>query len=384
MDSAEAGTTVAEFITAEDSPPELVEKAFARLNHQLFSQWTDLRKSPAVVAAVKKALKTPELQAQALELTDDLEDPVYGSELLAVAKSKSAPEEVRGTAIQALGKTHDAAYLPELDKLAQNGPLALRVVAVRAMGYAKPRGLESKFKTIVLSDAPNEIRAEAVRVLGRSDQGCNLLLDLEQAGELPSELRNVATIVTNANRKPAIKARAERLLPAFTSKNKTPLPPIGDLVWLEGNPENGRKVFGDTAGPKCKTCHKLGQGKKSVGPDLSAIGSKLGKQALFESILNPSAGIAPEYYVWILQTKSQGEVIGIITEDTPQRVTVRTDTGDEFRFKPVDITSRRRSRLSLMPEDLVKTMTKQQLVDVVAFLTTLKEDHRTAKAADVR
>jgi hypothetical protein len=72
-----------------------------------------------------------------------------------------------------------------------------------------------------------------------------------------------------------------------------------------------------------------------------------------------------------------------MTEDTPQRVTVRTDTGDEFRFKPAEIISRRRSRLSLMPEDLAKTMTKQQLVDVVTFLTTLKEDHRTAKAANV-
>jgi len=35
---------------------------------------------------------------------------------------------------------------------------------------------------------------------------------------------------------------------------------------------------------------------------------------------------------------------------------------------------RRRSRLSMMPEDLMNSMTEQQLVDVVEFLTTLKTE----------
>jgi hypothetical protein len=77
--------------------------------------------------------------------------------------------------------------------------------------------------------------------------------------------------------------------------------------------------------------------------------------------------------VWILETKTQGQVIGILREDTPQRVVVSADTGDELRLKPSDITSRRQSRLSMMPEDLINTMTEQQLIDVVQFLTTLRD-----------
>jgi hypothetical protein len=42
---------------------------------------SELRTNPAVIGAVKKALRTPELQSVAIELTDDLEDPVYGPEL---------------------------------------------------------------------------------------------------------------------------------------------------------------------------------------------------------------------------------------------------------------------------------------------------------------
>jgi putative heme-binding domain-containing protein len=100
---------------------------------------------------------------------------------------------------------------------------------------------------------------------------------------------------------------------------------------------------------------------------------------LYDSILHPSAGIAPDYYMWVLETTSQGDVIGIITEDTPQRVAVKTDATTEVRLKPAEIKSRRRSHLSLMPEDLMNYMTEQQLVDVVAYLTTLKEDRRAAR-----
>jgi putative membrane-bound dehydrogenase-like protein len=380
----EAGVTVAEFVQSKESPMELAEKAFAKLSRQLFSQWSELRTNPAVAEAVKMALKTPELQSVAIDLTDDLEDPVYGPELLALAKSAGNVESLRVLAAQSLGKTRDQGYLPELEKLSQSGPLALRAMAVRSMGTIKPKGLEAKLKPLILSKTPNEVRTEAVRALGRSAEGCNLLLDLEQSSELPSELRNAATVVTNASPSAAVKARAQKLLPPFTSKNKLRLPTAEQLLREQGDAEKGKNVFAATTGPKCKSCHSLEEGKKSVGPNLSAIGSKLGKQALLESILNPSAGIAPEFYVWILQTKTQGDVTGILTEDTPQRVTIKTETAEEVRFKPSEITSRRRSYLSLMPEDLVNTMTKQQLVDLLEFLTTLKESSRAVASANAQ
>ena len=63
----------------------------------------------------------------------------------------------------------------------------------------------------------------------------------------------------------------------------------------------------------------------------------------------------------------------------PQRVVVKTDATTEVRLKPSEIKLRRRSRLSMMPEDLMNYMTDQQLVDVVQYLTTLKEDRRASR-----
>ncbi len=195
---------------------------------------------------------------------------------------------------------------------------------------------------------------------------------------MPSELRNVASAVTNASPSAPIRDRAKRLLPPVVSKNRKPLPPVRELLGGKVTQSAGRKLFSAVAGPKCASCHSLDESKKSLGPNLSQIGDKLGKEALLDSILNPSAGIAPEYYVWRLQTKTEGIVIGIVAEDTPQRVTVLTDATTDLRFKPSEILSRQRSRLSLMPEDLANTMTEQQMVDVLAFLTTLKKEAKSA------
>ena len=100
---------------------------------------------------------------------------------------------------------------------------------------------------------------------------------------------------------------------------------------------------------------------------MAAIGSKLGKDAPLDSILNPSAAIAHEYVTWIL------------AEDTPQRVVVKTENGEAIRLKPGEIAGRRKSNLSMMPEDLVSKMTERQLVDVLEFLTTLKDEKRAGR-----
>jgi putative membrane-bound dehydrogenase-like protein len=372
----EAGLAVAEFVSSSEHPGELVEKAFGRLSRQLFSEWMGLRKNRTVIDAIKRGFNTAVLKPQALELAGDLEDPEFGPDLLVMAKAADSSEELRTMAIQALGHTGDQAYLPELEKLTQEGEVSLRVSAVRAIGSLMPATLESQMRKIILGESPNEVRTEAVRILGRSGSGCKLLLDLEQRAELPSELRNIASQVTNASRDVQIQRRARRLLPPVVSRNKKPLPPVREILAREGDPERGRKVFNATAGPKCKSCHSPDESRKSLGPNLSGIGDKLGKEAMLDAILNPSAGIAPEYYVWVLKTKKEGEVIGIIADDTPQRVTVLTDATTELRFKPSEVMARRRSRLSMMPEDLAGTMTEQQLVDLLSFLTTLKKERR--------
>jgi hypothetical protein len=129
MAAPEAGRTVAEIISSDATPADLAAHAFSNLSQRLFSEWVELRKDPAVVAAVKKSMLNPRTQAKAIELVDDLEDAEYAPELLAIVKSSAAAEDSRAAAIQALGRTRDQKYVPELQSLLRIGPVRLRVSA---------------------------------------------------------------------------------------------------------------------------------------------------------------------------------------------------------------------------------------------------------------
>ena len=371
MPSLEAGKAVAKLMVSRSTPSRLVREAFSSLSRQLFSQWIDLREHPEALLAVEVAFESPDLRPLALDVAGDWGHSRFGSHILALAGSEDETEELRQRALRVLGRTRDESHIPELEKFSSLGPLPLRLAAIRALGEIGGRDFYDRFKAIILSREPNEVRVEALRILGRTDEGCNLLLDLEVRGELPSELRTIASGLTLARRSAEIRARAQELLPPPLSKNRTPFPEAQELLARSGDPNQGRIVFEDPSGAKCSSCHSLGEDSKSTGPDLAVIADKLGKDALLDSILNPSAGIAPEYYVWILETKSAGEVIGILTGDTPREVELVTGDGERFRFQNSDILSRRRSHLSLMPEDLANAMTEEELVDLLAFLADL-------------
>jgi putative heme-binding domain-containing protein len=115
-----------------------------------------------------------------------------------------------------------------------------------------------------------------------------------------------------------------------------------------------------------------GEGKE-VGPNLSEIGGKLSKPALFESILYPSAGISHNYETYSAVTSDGNVLTGLLVSQTAEAVTLKKEDGLTVTLKPADIEELVKQKISLMPADLQKTMTTQELVDVVEYLTTLKK-----------
>jgi putative heme-binding domain-containing protein len=165
----------------------------------------------------------------------------------------------------------------------------------------------------------------------------------------------------------AIRARAAKILP-MPAVRRIPTAFELDLSY-SGKAANGRKVFQTDAG--CAACHSLG-GKKTIGPDLSTIGAKYGKQALLDQITNPSDAIAPEYIATIFMMKRGAPVLGFVTQETPDRIVVQTGADQSERLRPSDIESRRQSRTSLMAEGLLNHLSLQQVADLLEFLSTLK------------
>src|SRR5438094_8446468 len=141
---------------------------------------------------------------------------------------------------------------------------------------------------------------------------------------------------------------------------------------LKGDPDRGAEVFRrDTVG--CIKCHQVKREGVDFGPNLSEIGTKLGKDALYESILDPSAGISFGYEAWQLEMKNGDEAYGLISSETEDEVVIKAVGGISTHYKKVDIAKRTKQKLSIMPAGLQQNMAAQELVDLVEYLASLKK-----------
>jgi len=110
------------------------------------------------------------------------------------------------------------------------------------------------------------------------------------------------------------------------------------------------------------------RGRPQVGPDLSGVNNKT-KEELLNSILNPSAAIEPRFINYLITTRDGHLHDGVIGGETPGMITLRngSEEGDELILRS-NIVEMRASSVSLMPEDLEKSLSKQELADVIAYL----------------
>jgi putative membrane-bound dehydrogenase-like protein len=197
MQWPEAARALESFISAAGSPQPLVERAFGLYSHQLFSMWADSKTSPALPAVLRKGLASPGTQVAAVAMADAIDDPQYLPDLMTLAKSGSAAPDARVAAVDLIAVKRDPKFLTDLEGIAESGPTPLRVSALKAIGSLNQPSVETWAQKVVTSDSPNEVRIEALRVMGRSAPGLTLILDMAEKGTLPPELKSLATALTN-------------------------------------------------------------------------------------------------------------------------------------------------------------------------------------------
>jgi putative heme-binding domain-containing protein len=71
-------------------------------------------------------------------------------------------------------------------------------------------------------------------------------------------------------------------------------------------------------------------------------------------------------------TKKGSTVTGIIAEETPEKLVLKDAQGKATTIAKNDIEERTRSDVSLMPEQLLAELTRQELADLLQFLAELK------------
>lgn len=330
----------------------------------------DLEANPALKAAVLKVVEGTRGTPQFVELVRDFSLGGQEAGLWDVAV-KRPTESAGAEAARLLLRTDHATYLTNALRQAPVEQRQAVIVALANVGEAEARPL----LRAALEDEALALpaRTAAVRGLARTESGARELLQLAAEGKLPESLRTAAAFELAQSRWPEVRTAAAKVLPTPKSADGTELPSIPELLQAKGDATRGAKVFrSEQAG--CSKCHRVGDEGVDFGPALSQIGTKLGKQALFESILDPSAGIAFGYEGWEVETKDGQELFGLIASETPAELAIKQSSGVVVRVATAQIVRRDRQRLSAMPAGLGQLLTRQELVDVVEYLTTLRAE----------
>jgi putative heme-binding domain-containing protein len=224
---------------------------------------------------------------------------------------------------------------------------------------------------------PLELRRQAVRALARSRNGAEDLIRLARAKELSEDLKAAAGAALHQSMWKEVKQQGVQIFPLPAGKNDKPLPPISELVKHRGSAVRGKALFASTG--TCATCHIVNGAGREVGPDLSEIGKKLSREALYESILYPSASISHNYESYVLTTDKGQAVTGLLVSQTAEQVTLKGPDAIVRTFKKTEIEALEKSPVSLMPADLNKVLTVRDLADVVEYMLALKEAEKGKK-----
>lgn len=141
---------------------------------------------------------------------------------------------------------------------------------------------------------------------------------------------------------------------------------------MTGDPAKGAQIFRRPE-VNCISCHQVRGEGVDFGPALSEIGSKLAREALFEAILDPSAGISFGFEAWQITLKDGDEAFGLIASETEDELVLKLQGGTLNRLKKADIAGREKQKLSVMPAGLQASLTTAEFVDLVEYLASLKK-----------
>jgi putative heme-binding domain-containing protein len=131
--------------------------------------------------------------------------------------------------------------------------------------------------------------------------------------------------------------------------------------------ETGAQLFKELG---CSQCHRFAGSGGGAGPNLSGLGQKRSPRELLESILEPSKHIAPEFAATVVVTADGRSFEGRVGQEDDQKIVLHTADAlaDPVMVPKNEIDERYLSTTSTMPDRLLDTLEKSEILDLLAFL----------------
>ena len=201
----------------------------------------------------------------------------------------------------------------------------------------------------MLPTALNYIRAEAEATLSASER--------EVLGDVLADLN-----------KPAAPAPAQIVQRPFVKKWTMADFDASTISERGGDRARGQRLFTEIG---CAQCHRVRDEGGLAGPDLTAVGARFDRRTLLESVIEPSRVIADVYRSVTISTKSGAIHDGRVVSENAKNVTLATNPADpdhQERISKQEIVARHVSDVSAMPEGLLDTLNREEVLDLLAWL----------------
>jgi quinoprotein glucose dehydrogenase len=229
-----------------------------------------------------------------------------------------------------------------------------------------------------LDKGPIRERQGAIGILGtiKGEAAAKLLstwLDRLSAGSAPPEIQ--LDLIQAAASRPESEIRDKLAAYESAKPMNDPLAVNRELL-AGGDPRRGSRIFNQKEEVACLRCHKY-RGRNGqlqggeVGPELSDIGLRQNSAYILESILSPDKQIAQGFESIVIVTTDGKIVTGVLRGEDDKSIRLITADAKPITVLKENVEERKRGP-SAMPADLAPKLTKPELRDLVAFLTSLK------------
>ncbi len=121
---------------------------------------------------------------------------------------------------------------------------------------------------------------------------------------------------------------------------------------------------------QCAACHRFQGEGGAVGPDLTGIGTRYAKADVWVSLTEPSRIVSEQYQARTFVLKDGTEFTGRVVARNEARLTLVLDPLTDRRTEVAvgDIRSESASPISTMPEGLLSTFSREEILDLIAYL----------------
>ena len=359
---------IADISGQESVDPAQLAKDTRTVETLLRLKTIDPNSNPRLSQAVSRYLTSVEGTARYLEVVEQLKFKAASEGLFNLALDHA--EEPLG--IQATRTLLNLKESPRVLRAFADATTEDQVKVAKLLGGVGNRiccdALDEKIRD---ENAQGSVRQAAVAGLLKSRPGRERIANALETGTFPKSLQITTAAAVSKMDDVVLKNRVSKFLALPETADSKPLPPLDQLLAARGDVAVGQKVFQEKG--TCSKCHVIGEAGKEVGPNLSEIGSKLSREAMFVSILDPSAGVSHNFETYFVELFDGEVVTGILLSESDTEVAIKTADAVVRKIVRDDIDLIEKQKISLMPEGLQRNMSADELIALVEYLMTLQK-----------